>query len=60
MALFLDELEIFSKLSTGDVVSSEVFYHKRCLHTLVNRYNSENTKLKNSRLNIEKEFQEMT
>ena len=29
MALFLDELEIFSKLSTGDAASSEVFYHKR-------------------------------
>ena len=55
MALFLDDLEIFSKLSTGNVASSEIYYHKICLNALVNRYSSEKTKVQNSSLYIEKE-----
>ena len=43
MALYLDELAILAKHSAGDVVSNELFYHKNCYKTFLNRYNQVKT-----------------
>ena len=39
MALALGKTEIASKLSIGDLVSNEIFYHRSCLIEFPNDFN---------------------
>jgi len=50
MALYLEDIRLLSKFSSGDVVSNELFYHKACYKTFFNRYK----KAKLQETNLEK------
>ena len=39
-ALKLNDSHVLTKLSTGNVATNEIFYHKRCLKTFDNKYNA--------------------
>ena len=48
MALFLNDSKLLPKLSTGDVISNELFYHKNCYKSYINKYRSAANASKNA------------
>ena len=59
-ALKLGETEILSKLSTGDLASNKIYYHKACLTKFSNRIRSvisKNENIENFSTAINQEFQ---
>ena len=43
MATFLDENALLAKLSTGDIVANELYYHKKCYNAFLNKFNQKKT-----------------
>ena len=55
MALFLNDSKLLPKLSTGDVISNELFYHKVCYLEYLNRHRSAVNASKRAMLNSNEE-----
>ena len=58
MALFLNDLSVLSKLSSGDVASNELFYHSKCYKTFANRYSAAKEAASRSEMFINNENEE--
>ena len=43
MVLYLDMESVFARISSGDVISNELYYHPSCYKQLVNNYNKKKT-----------------
>ena len=58
MALFMNDLSVLSKLSSGDVASNELFYHSKCYKTFTNRYSAAKEAAYHSEIFINNENEE--